>query len=198
MKIAEITVKQLDESVEISGRIVSIRDLTKGCKFVIQDETGKIPLILWANVLEEIAERDQLRAGAEIAARGRVSEYKGELRVVPGRGSDIKLLTPADDQTRPSTPLAQLASVGVGRSVWVTGVITSLELFSKGAKVHITDGTGTAIILLWQNVYDALPDKDSLTLDTRIGVFGEVNRYRDDWEIVPRSKMELIILEKAP
>jgi len=198
MKISEITPAQLDNVVEISGRIVSVRDLSKGCKYTVQDESGKAPVILWSNVLEETAGREQLRAGATVSVRGRVSDYKGELRVVPGRGADVKLTAPADDQTRVATPIAQLPHVGAGRSVWVVGVIASMELFSKGAKLRISDGSGEATVLLWQNVYDAMPDKDDLTLDTRVGVFGEINHFRNEWEIVPPSRTEIVILERAP
>jgi len=197
MKIAEITPALLNETVEIGGRIVSVWDLPKGRKYLVQDESGKLPIILWANVLEEIASQEQVRVGAQIAARGRVNEYKGELRVVPGRGTDLKVTAPADDQTRPSTPLSELASHGAGHSVWITGAITGMEVFSKGVKLRVTDGSGEAVVLLWQNVYDALSNKGDLAIDARVGIFGEINHFRDEWEIVPRSRTEIVVLEKA-
>jgi hypothetical protein len=198
MKVTEVTPTQLDATVEIAGRIVSVRDFSKGCKYVVQDDSGKIPVILWADVLAETVGRECLRAGAGVSVRGRVSDYKGELRIVPGHGADVKLLAPVEDQTRASTLLGDLPRVGAGQSVWVIGVITSMELFSKGVKLHISDGSGEAIVLLWQNVYDVLPDKASLTLDARIGVFGEVNHYRSEWEIAPPSWTEVSVLEEAP
>lgn len=198
MKINEITAAQLDSSVEITGRIISVRDLSKGCKYIVEDDSGKMPVIVWANVLEETAGREQLRAGATVTMRGRVSEYKGELRIAPGKASDVKLVAPADDRTRTATPIGKLPHVGAGRSVWVVGVISSMELFSKGAKLRIHDDSGEATVLLWQNVYDAMPDRDDLTLDARVGVFGEVNHFRNEWEIVPPSRTEIIIMEKAP
>jgi hypothetical protein len=197
MKIAEITPAQLDETVEIGGRIVSVWDLPKGRKYLIQDESGKLPIILWANVLEEIPAQELVRVGAEVTVRGRVNEYKGELRVVPGHGTDVHVTAPADDKTRPSTPLGELASHGAGRSVWITAVITGMEVFSKGVKLRVSDGSGEAVVLLWQSVYDALSNQGDLAIDARLGIFGEINHFRDEWEIVPRSKTEIVVLEPA-
>jgi DNA/RNA endonuclease YhcR with UshA esterase domain len=197
MKIAEVTSAQLNEVVEISGQIVSVYDLTKGRKYVVQDDSGQMPVLLWSNVLEELPQTAQLRVGAQIAVRGRVSEYKEELRVVPARGADVRLMAPADAGARQATPIANLPNVGAGKSVWVTGVITSMETFSKGVKLHIDDGTGKATVLLWQNIYEGLEAQADLGLEAQIGVFGEVNHYRDEWEIVPRSKTEVVVLQKA-
>lgn len=199
MKIGEITASQLNEMVEIQGSIVSVWDLTKGRKCTVEDESGRIPLILWDNVLSGIAQPEQIRMGANVFVRGRVSEYKGELRIVPTEAADVRILSPADDAARAYTPLADVPALGAGRSTWVQGTITEMEAFSKGVKLHIADGSGKAVVLLWQNLYDALPAhvQDDLNIHARVGVFGEISRYRDDWEIVPRSKTEVVILEKA-
>jgi len=195
MKISEITASQMNEVVEIEGQIVGVWDLTKGRKYTVRDDSGEIPVILWDSVLEAILGRDTLRAGARVALQGRVSEYKGDLRVVPAEGSDVQITATVDDKTRPATMLADLPQVGAGQSVWVTGAITSLQAFSKGVKLRITDGSGEAVILLWENIYNALPIQDQLELDRRIGVFGEVSHFRDEWEIVPRSTTEVVVLE---
>jgi len=195
MNISEINTSQLNEIVEISGQIAGVWDLTKGRKYQVRDDSGEIPVILWDDILEAIPARERLRAGAMVALSGRVSEYKGELRVVPAEGAQVQLTQPVDDATRPATKLADLPTVGAGQSVWVAGAITALHAFSKGVKLHITDGSGEATVLLWENIYDALPVKERLKISRRVGVFGELSHFRDEWEIVPRSIIEVVILE---
>ena len=195
MNISEIDASHLNEIVEIAGQIVGVWDLTKGRKYQIKDATGEIPLIIWDSVLEAIPSGDRLRAGATLSLAGRVSEYKGELRIVPAAGADVRLTQTVDDQVRPATKLADLSTVGAGRSVWVTGAITAMQSFSKGHKLRITDGSGDVTILLWENIYEALPVREQLQVNRRVGVYGEVTHFRDEWEIVPRSVIELVILE---
>jgi len=187
----------LNETVDIQGQVASVWDLSKGRKYVVQDDSGQIPVILWSNVLEAMPAADQLRGGAGVAVRGRVTEYKGELRIVPFGPSDVRVTAPEHQATRPAVPLAKLAAQGAGRSAYVAGVIQSMQAFSKGVKLHIKDASGEAVVLLWQNLYDSLPVQDDLCVGARIGVFGEINHFRDEWEIVPRSKTEVTVLEKA-
>jgi DNA/RNA endonuclease YhcR with UshA esterase domain len=197
MQIAEIASSQLNEIVEIQGRIVSVWDLTKGRKYVLKDGSGQIPVILWGDVLETIEDSDNLRVGAELSLRGRVSEYRGELRVVPAEGTDVQIPSTIDDRSRQSTPLAALSGVGAGAFAWVAGKITSMETFSKGVKLHMVDASGEAVLLLWQNIYDGIPVQEGLAVGAVVGAFGQVNHFRDDWEIVPRSSQEIVVLEKA-
>ena len=197
MKIAEITSAQLNETGEIQGHIVSVRDLPKGRKLVVKDGSGHIPVILWDNVIEALSQVDQFRSGSQVSVRGRISEYKGELRLVPAKAADLQLVAPADASTRKRTPLGSLASVGTGNSAWVIGVIIGMEAFSKGVKLRIRDDSGEGVILLWQNVYDSLPRQESFAIDAEVGAYGEVNHFRDEWEIVPGSKTEVTLIEKA-
>lgn len=195
MNISEIDRSQLGETVEIGGQIAGVWDLTKGRKYQLRDETGQIPIILWDSVLEDLSGRDRLRSGCEVALSGRVNEYKGELRVMPAQAGDVQITRLADDVTLPATQLAALPQVGAGESVWAQGEITALRTFSKGVKLQISDGSGEASILLWENIYNALPIQAELQVGRRVGAFGELSHFRDEWEIVPRSLVEVVILD---
>jgi DNA/RNA endonuclease YhcR with UshA esterase domain len=51
----------------------------------------------------------------------------------------------------------------------------------------LDDGTGEIVLLLWQNVYDAIPDAERLDAGVRVEVTGQVEEYRGELEIVPEA-----------
>ena len=61
------------------------------------------------------------------------------------------------------------------------------ETFSQGVKFPLKDTTGTIILLLWQNVHDAIPDASLLVAGARVEVVGRIDEYRGDLEIIPEA-----------
>ena len=69
----------------------------------------------------------------------------------------------------------------------LTGVLGEPETFSAGVKFPLEDDTGTIILLLWQNVYETIPDADQLVTGARVEVMGRIEEYRDELEIIPEA-----------
>ncbi|MEE9616748.1 MAG: OB-fold nucleic acid binding domain-containing protein, partial [Anaerolineae bacterium] len=61
------------------------------------------------------------------------------------------------------------------------------EVFSAGVKFPLEDDTGTIILLLWQNVYETIPDADQLVTGARVEVMGRIEEYRGELEIIPEA-----------
>jgi DNA/RNA endonuclease YhcR with UshA esterase domain len=75
----------------------------------------------------------------------------------------------------------------VGKTVTLTGTLSEPETFSAGVKFSLSDDSGAITLLLWQNVYDALPDADKLASGVQVEVTGEIEEYQGELEIIPEA-----------
>ncbi len=66
--------------------------------------------------------------------------------------------------------------------------------FPKGFRFLLSDETGRATLLLWADVYDRCTDKGALMEGAVVRVHGTVARYREEWQIEPRSCHEVEVL----
>ncbi len=69
----------------------------------------------------------------------------------------------------------------------VRGTLGEKQIFSAGIKFELDDGSGAIILLLWQNVYDAIPDAGLLAAGVTVEVTGEIEEYRGELEIIPEA-----------
>jgi DNA/RNA endonuclease YhcR with UshA esterase domain len=123
--------------------------------------------------------------GAEIAVQGEVSEYEGELEVIPEQAADVQVVAAAP--LPPEVTIGDLTLTDVGRVVTLRGTLGEREAFSKGVRFRLEDGTGIIILLLWQNVYDGIADAEQLAAGVQVEVTGQVEEYLGDLEIVPEA-----------
>jgi len=197
------------------GRVVTLRGtlglpdpFSAGVKFLLDDGAGQLTLLLWSNVFESAPAG--LEAGAQVVVTGEIAEYRGELELVPRNGGEIEVSgaggaipTPASAPTPTPTPEAKVeaqpigdvTAADVGQTLTLEGALGPPETFSAGVKFSLDDGTGTIILLLWQNVYDAIPDAGRLVEGATVRVTGEIEEYRGDLEIIPEADRVMIIEE---
>jgi DNA/RNA endonuclease YhcR with UshA esterase domain len=95
--------------------------------------------------------------------------------------------TPKPTQVIALVPMGQLTPADKGRLVSVRGKIVEVIKFSSGMKYRLDDGTGQVILLLWQEVFDRVPNRDRLVNGAQVSATGEVDVYRGDIEVIPRS-----------
>ncbi len=179
-----------------AGRVVTLRGtlgppapFSAGVKFALDDGTGQIILLLWSNVYEEAT--PGLEAGAQVEVTGEVSEYRGELEIIPRNAAEIALLEePLEEPAPEPTPETETRATGdvsladVGSTLLLEGTLGEPEAFSAGVKFTLDDGSGTIILLLWQNVYDGIPDAGQLVAGARVEVVGRIEEYRGELEII--------------
>ena len=58
----------------------------------------------------------------------------------------------------------------------------------------IGDESGQVALLLWQNVFEALPDPAAIAVGVRIRASGWVDEYRGELEIVPGVTHDILVL----
>jgi DNA/RNA endonuclease YhcR with UshA esterase domain len=101
--------------------------------------------------------------------------------------------TPKPTQAITLVTLGQLTPAEKGKVVSVRGTITAVIKFSSGMKYRIDDGTGKVILLLWQEVFDKVPNREKLTKGAQVSVTGNVDVYNGDIEVVPGSGRDVRI-----
>jgi DNA/RNA endonuclease YhcR with UshA esterase domain len=185
-RTGELSAAATGQMAAVEGFITQIRPFSAGVKLALDDGSGEVTLLLWQDLYDSLAGGEALVEGMQIRALGEIAEYQGELELVPELPSDV-VVTAAAEPVVSERKLGELAPGDLGQMVRVEGVLKSLRPFSAGVKGILDDSTGTVTLLLWQDVYDSLPDPASLVPGAVLRVEGEVTEYLGELEVVPRA-----------
>jgi RecJ-like exonuclease len=183
----------IDQETTVQGSVVWASSFSAGFKFLLDDGTGQVALLMWLNVYDDCWDAPDLMVGATVRAHGTVGEYEGELQLEAGYGGDVKVVTPG---TPP--PLREIGSLTVDdltTRVTVEGTVVKVEAFSSGQRVFVADSSGSMLVLLWQNVFERVPDNARLlAAGTAVRVSGVVEEYQDTLELVPQLPYSVVVL----
>ena len=195
----EIVLTPLSEIPNLSGQEVTVQativwmaSFSKGVKFTLNDGTGQATLIMWQNVYDDCWAAPQLLVGATVQARGTAGQYEGEWQIEPGFGGDVKAL--AAGALAPVRQVGSITADDANARATIEGTVSSAEAFSGGQRVYVDDGSGTMLVLLWQNTLDRIKD-GSLLLSpgTRVRVEGVVQEYQGTLELVPQVPYSVLV-----
>jgi len=184
-RIGEMTTADAGQLVIVRGAVTKVTPFSSGVKVTLDDATGAVVVLLWQPVYEALPDPAALDVGAEVQAQGELSRYRGELELVPELAEDVCVLAAAVPPAEAT--VGALEAADTGRVVTLRGTLGSPDPFSAGVKFPLDDGTGRIILLLWQNVYDAIPDADRLVAGARVEVTGRIDEYRGELEIIPEA-----------
>jgi DNA/RNA endonuclease YhcR with UshA esterase domain len=177
---------------------VDATSFSDGFKFTLDDGTGQITLLTWLETYDGIVGREGLRVGAFVQITGAINQFEGALEIVPANGSDVVVVRPGNEQA-PERQTGSLTSADIGKRVAVKGEVARAEPFSTGERVYLDDGSGEILLLLWQNVFERIPDGHAArTAGSRLHAIGRVEEYEGTLEIVPALPSDVIILYQAP
>lgn len=183
--IVELSKAETGRWVAVRGTVTQVDPFSQGVKLRLDDDTGTITLLLWQDVYDKLPDSSALGIGTEVQAQGELTEYRGDLELVPELAEDVQVLAVAVPSAH--TAIGEVTSADVGRTLTLTGVLGEPESFSSGIKFPLSDDTDAIILLLWQEVYDALLDADRLAPGARVEVTGRIDEYRGDLEIIPEA-----------
>ncbi|HUX77836.1 MAG TPA: OB-fold nucleic acid binding domain-containing protein [Anaerolineae bacterium] len=188
MPVGELTAADVGRRVTLRGTLGPPDPFSAGVKFTLDDGTGRITLLFWSDEYERTP--DGLGAGAQVIATGEVAEYQGELELTHLDAGKITVLSPG---TAPQpaeleeTAIGDVTPADVGRTLTLSGTLGEMVTFSKGVKFPLDDGSGTIVLLLWQEVYDGIPDPDLLVPGAQVEVVGRIDEYEGELEIIPEA-----------
>jgi DNA/RNA endonuclease YhcR with UshA esterase domain len=195
--IGELSAGDLGQVVRVEGVLVSLRPFSAGRKGLLDDGTGTVTLLLWQDVCDLLPDLDQVQPGARLRVEGEVAEYAGALEVVPLGPAGVAIVGHAALEV-PQVAIGQIQAEDAGQTVQVAGQVIDATPFSRGLKLVLEDGTGEVILLLWQEVLDALDAGKAPAPGDLVTVEGEIAAYQDELEIVPRSADALQVSRADP
>jgi DNA/RNA endonuclease YhcR with UshA esterase domain len=187
----------LGRTVVVEGRIVRATLLSAGCKSVVDDGSG--PAVIWMlnAVYGQLIDPAGWNVGGIVRVTGRVNEYKGELEVVPQDLDGIVIVERAALVAGPDIEIGGLSIADQDRRVTVEGMIVAVEPFSAGVKCVLEEAGERVVLLLWQNVFEAIPEKGMLATGAWVRATGWVDEYRGELEIVPGLAYDVVVLGAA-
>ena len=198
MTVGALATGDVGRVVTLCGTLGPPDPFSAGLKFLLEDSTGQIILLLWSNVYESMAE--ELGAGTQVVVTGEIAEYRGELELIPRNGGEIQVTGVGVVPTPiPATAGVEARAIGdvtsadVETILLLTGILGEPETFSAGVKFPLEDDTGTIILLLWQNVYETIPNADQLVAGARVEVMGRIEEYRGELEIIPEADGVMVV-----
>lgn len=193
--IGSIAPEDALQRVRVQGRVQEVREPYPGLTLItLQDATGKIDVAVYQDIQWLTGGLVPPAPGDSVEVEAAVSLYRGRPQLVPASVQDIRPL-------EETVPLAEERSVDsitpadVGRVVTVRGTITQARPFSAGYRFLLDDGTGEITVILWQDVYGALPSPEALAEGAQVEVTGEVALYKGTLEVIPGGPEDVQVLE---
>ncbi len=179
-QIGELTASDVGQLAIVRGIVTEVEPFSAGVKLTLDDGSGTIIALLWQDVYDGMRNRAGPEVGAEVQVQGEISQYKGEMEVIPELSDDVQVLVPAASPPDP-TPIGTLTSADIGRWVTLRGTLGPPDPFSAGVKFTLDDGTGQIVLVMWQDVYESAPE--GLGASAQIVVTGQVEEYQGQLEL---------------
>ncbi len=191
--ISSITEASIGQKVTLKGKIMSVRIFKKekGRTLELNDGTGSIDVLIWKELYESLLYRQSLVQGMPIQVSGRVASYKDKFEIKLKKPSDIQIL-----ETE-LVPIGKITEASIGQRVTIKGKIISVRVFKeeKGRTLKIDDGTGSINVVIWKDLYESIPERESLVQGTSIQVSGQIGSYANELEIRPKDLSDIQIIE---
>lgn len=189
----QVTLASLGQVVRVEGQIVEVVPFTSGTRFYVDDGSGRLVVWIVRDVLAQLSGTAGWTIGSMVQAAGVVQEYNGEIELVPQAAGDVRVIAAATPPPKTISRIADLSAADRDRRVTVEGTIVEVTPFSAGVKYLLDDGSGRITLLLWQEVYDALADRERLAPGVRVQATGTIDEYRGELEVIPGVESDLVI-----
>ncbi len=89
LAVGQITKDRIGQTVGCQGTVTQYKPFAKGAMLVVSDETGRIVVVLWDKVKDQITDHRIFTVGNRVSVRGKVEIYREQLQLVPQAADDI-------------------------------------------------------------------------------------------------------------
>jgi DNA/RNA endonuclease YhcR with UshA esterase domain len=192
--LGELTTTDVGRLVVVRGTVTQVDPFSAGVKVTLDDTTGTTIVLLWQSVYDALRAPAEPDVGAEVQVQGKVSQYRGELEVIPELPDDVQVLAAATASPA-HTPIGALTVADVGRWVTLRGTLASPVSFSAGVRFPLDDGTGQIVLLMWQDVYENAPE--GLGTGAQVIVTGQVAEYRGELELTGLNAGQIVVVSAS-
>lgn len=179
------------ERVRLRGQVRRIHSPYEGLTLIgLRDASGAIEIAVPQETLALTGDLPALSPGQMVAVEGSVTFYKETPQLTLTDVADVTLLAEPVN-VAPLRLVSEIGAETVGQWVGLQGFITEVVPFSAGVKLTLDDGSGEIVVLLWQDLYDALSAAATLEEGAGVAVCGQVAEYRGQLELIPELPVDV-------
>jgi DNA/RNA endonuclease YhcR with UshA esterase domain len=189
--IEKITTEYKGKFATVQGKVAGERAFKSGMRYTVQDDTGKITLVLFDRELKQVPKRAQLGEGATVNVTGKVDFFNDEAQIVPIRGMDVVVIAPAPIIS--PTAIGKITGADKDKLVVIGGTVTEASNFSAGFKLALSDGTGQVDVVLFENTFDGLAKPEQVNVGATLTVTGRVDEFGGALEVIPSSPGRVVV-----
>jgi DNA/RNA endonuclease YhcR with UshA esterase domain len=191
--IGSLSASDEKQTVIVEANVIEGTTFSKGVRFILDDGTGKITLLLWSDIYAGIKNNANLRTGSRVRVVGAINVYQNALELQPKKSSDVTILGVGEGVTRTPVSIASLSASDVGKTVLVKGKVKSIAPFSKGQRVVLDDGTGTLNVTIWDNVWSGIANRERIVAGVTLSISGKISEYKGALELQPALPSDVAV-----
>ncbi len=197
LEAAHLTRLDEGERVVMQGEITELRSPYEGLTLItLADGTGETTVAVDETAIALGGPLPTLTVGSGMVVTGTVTLYHDRPQLAVATTADLRLLPAPPEAAVARLPIAEV-DASSGR-VRLRGEVVALEGFRGGLRGTLADESGTISLVLWENLFEALPDPTAFDVGALVEVEGSVKRYNGALEIVPDRASAITILQPAP
>ena len=184
--------------VSVRGQVRAVREPRAGLRLItIRDASGEIDVAIDGDIARFGDAAPEVKVGDSITATGVVTLFEGTPQITLTRGKHLSL-SREPFEIAELRPIRDIGDEEIGEWVRVQGAIARIAPFSAGVKFTLSDAQGRDIALLvWQDVFELLPDAGDWQIGAEVVAQGKVNAFRGELEIVPEMPLDVSVLARA-
>ena len=108
-----MTSEDVGQLAIVRGTVIEVNFFSAGVKLTLDDGTGTVIALLWQDVYDGLRNGPEPGIGAEMQVQGEISQYRGEMEIVPELAEDVQVLAAAAPAEE--TLIGTLTTADVGR-----------------------------------------------------------------------------------
>jgi DNA/RNA endonuclease YhcR with UshA esterase domain len=183
----------IGQSISVRGQVIGTSSFSAGFRFVLNDGSGSITLILFDGTYRTVPDRAGLNLGATARVTAVVAEFNGTLQLQPQTGADVIVEQPGSTSIITTRVINTLSSNDIGSLVAVVGDVLRVEGFSSGVSVFVNDGSAEVRVVIFSNVLNFVPNATQLQAGARVRVAGRIDEFNGALELVPALGYDVIV-----
>lgn len=193
IQIADIGFDDEYQYVIVRGDVRDLRQPFQGLTLItLGDASGEVDVALSGDIEKLYGARAPLALGDSVEARGVVTYFRDTPQILLRQPRDLQKMD-VDNTAATVIRIGAIDAARVNQRVQVVGQVTRVTKFSQGVRVTLADDSGALTLVLWQDLFDQIPNAHEIQNGAQLQVLGKVSQYRGEYEIVPQRASDIKI-----
>lgn len=193
IKINDIGFDDEYQYVIVRGDVRDIRQPYQGLTLVtLGDASGEVDVALSGDIEKLHGALPAFELGDSVEARGVVTYFRDTPQILLRHPRDFQKLE-VDNTAATTIRISDIDAARVNQRVQVQGAVTRVTRFSQGVRVIVADDSGAITLVLWQDLFDQIPNANELQNGAQLQALGKVSQYRGEFELVPQRASDVKI-----